>query len=787
MNSAVPVLGLLFLSLHASAVAFVGQDAPRPGAFPPAGIVQHVFEEIPGVRELSSRMIARPWPRHHLQAAGMTLRQASSRAAAARREIRQYDLIRHVSSTDEYIIRVPDGFREEAVADRLMATGLFQYVDPDWMVAPVEPSFQIQSTNNLRLGAPGGPICPNDPLFLTQWHHQPAFMDSCAAWGVTTGTPLVSIGLCDTGLRITHEDLQRHRLEGYNAVDMLWESQGGRITSVSSHGTRTTGTAAANGNNALGVAGVGWNLGHRMVRVSNISSGNAYLTDIQHGARTSIESGDRVANVSYHGAYLASNVGTAEYIKSIGGLYVWSAGNTSSGYNHADRDSDDMIVVGATNQSDGLAYFSSFGSFVDLVAPGMGIVTSDSLNDSAYATVEGTSYACPLTSGVCAMIWSAHPNLSPNDVERILKASADDIGAPGIDDLFGYGRINLARALQSDWSEQPVADFAVNPSAGRSPVAVTFQDLSTGIPTSWAWDFGDGGTSTLQCPTHTYLTSGSFDVMLVVSNAIGSDLTVQVGAVLVDVIPPRADFEADVTAGLSPLTVNFSDQSTLGVPTSWFWDLGDGTTSTAANPTHTYTTSGFYTVSMTASNAYGSDTLTRTNYIAVDFIPPVAAFSGNPTSAASPFVVTFTDESTAGVATSWSWSFGDGAVSTLQNPTHTYTVAGTYSVRLTSTNAYGADTLWRTDYIEVLPGPSIVADFVGTPRAGQAPLQVDFTDRSVGNIISWEWNFGDGTTSTLQNPSHTYTSSGEYDVALQVTNALGSDSCLELQQYITVQ
>lgn len=775
------------LLLFATCVLMGSAIAQVPGRARP---VQHLFVEVPGVQELSSRMIARPWPRRSLREAGLSAEQAADRAAAARREIGRYEQVRQVPATGEFLFRVPAGVTEERVADALMATGLFQYVDPDWILYPVEPAPLQQAVSHappsLHPG-PGAPLCPDDPLFGSQWHHQPGILDSCAGWSVTTGSTGIRIGVCDTGIRTTHQDLLLHRLEGYNAVDQLWESQGGLITPVSSHGTRTTGTIAANGDNGLGVTGVGWNLSHRMVRVSNQGSGNAYLSDLQHGARTAIEAGDRIANVSYHGAWLSSNVGTAEYIRSLGGLLLWSAGNTSSNLSHADRDADDLIVVGATDHNDNLAWFSAYGRFVDLVAPGTGIVTTDSGSDASYATVEGTSYACPLTSGVCAMIWSARPTLSASDVERILKASADDIGSPGLDDVFGHGRINLANALQSDWSAIPVADFGFTPLTGVSPLEVRFTDLSTGVPTSWSWDFGDGGTSTLQNPVHTYTSSGAFTVALTTTNALGFDTTTQVDAILVDVIPPVADFAASVTAGLSPLYVDFTDESTGGVPTSWLWNFGDGMTSTVQDPGHTYTASGFYTVSLTVSNAYGSDTLTRTSYIAVDFIPPVAGFSGTPTSAPSPFVVTFSDESTGGVATSWSWWFGDGGSSIEQHPQHTYTVPGTYSVRLSVSNAYGTDTLWRTDYIEVLPGPPILANFTGTPTSGSAPLQVDFTDLSIGNITSWQWNFGDGTTSTLQHPSHIFTSPGEYDVALEVANALGDDHNLELRKYITVQ
>jgi PKD repeat protein len=108
------------------------------------------------------------------------------------------------------------------------------------------------------------------------------------------------------------------------------------------------------------------------------------------------------------------------------------------------------------------------------------------------------------------------------------------------------------------------------------------------------------------------------------------------------------------------------------------------------------------------------------------------------------------------------------------------------SVSLTATNAYGSNQSVRTNYILVGAGSSIYADFVGSPTNGPAPLQVNFTDLSVGNVVLWEWDFGDGTTSNLPNPSHVYTTPGDYDVSLQVTNALGSDNQMDRVLYVIV-
>jgi PKD repeat protein len=145
--------------------------------------------------------------------------------------------------------------------------------------------------------------------------------------------------------------------------------------------------------------------------------------------------------------------------------------------------------------------------------------------------------------------------------------------------------------------------------------------------------------------------------------------------------------------------------------------------------------------------------------------------------------VDFTDASTGNPA-SWSWDFGDpgsGAdnTSTLQNPSHTYAADGSYTVKLTVTNATGTNTKTRTAYFMVATAPT--ASFTATPTSGTAPLVVGFTDTSTGNPTSWSWNFGDpgsggANTSTLQNPSHTYNGGGAFTVTLTATNATGSDS-----------
>ncbi|MCP5024043.1 MAG: PKD domain-containing protein [bacterium] len=793
MRFLLPLLLAPWLGLSDSAVDPKLQgDLPTQHAETAKPMAPGPFEEIPGARKLSSRLIVRPLQKETLLERGRSARDFKRTTLAARRVLARLDCIEYIPQTDETILGIPEGSSEQIVSEALMATGLFQYAEPDWVVFPGEPfaatQGSAQSAGTASKATPTlTPNCSDDPRLATQWHHSPQVLQSCAAWNLETGTPLISIGVCDTGIRTSHEDLQLHRLEGYNAVDRLWESQGGNIYPAHYHGTRTTGVVAGNGNNGVGISGVGWNLSHRMLRVSNLSDGSANLSNLQHAARIAVEHGDRIANVSYHGAYFASNKTTATYIKSIGGLMIWGAGNTSTNFSNSDRDADDVIVVSATDINDNLWSFSSYGTYIDLAAPGANIHTSDSGHNSDYATASGTSYSSPMVAGVCAMIWSQRPNLSPNDVEAILKASCQDIGAPGLDAQFGHGRIDLLAALELDGIAQPIAKFAAPLRSGRSPLTVDFRDLSTGVPTSWSWDFGDGSTSSEQNPIHTYTSLGYYSVSLTTSNALGTDTSTLLDYVLVDVIPPVASISAMPTAGLAPLPVQFTDDSTGGVPTSWTWDFGDGSSSTEQNPLHTYTNPGFYTVTLTASNVYGSDVASITDLIAVDLIPPVAEFTATPTSGNSPIVVQFTDESGAGTATSWAWNFGDGRSSSLQHPSHTYTAAGTYTVTLTSSNAYGSDQRVRTSYISVGAGPPLLAQFSGTPITGPAPLQVDFTDLSIGAVTDWTWEFDDGTESALQHPTHTFATPGEYNIALEISNASGDSHSIEIEAYIVVQ
>ena len=166
--------------------------------------------------------------------------------------------------------------------------------------------------------------------------------------------------------------------------------------------------------------------------------------------------------------------------------------------------------------------------------------------------------------------------------------------------------------------ERLVADFAGSPTSGNAPLTVDFTDLSSGRPTAWEWDFGDGGTSSEQNPSHTYLLAGVYTPSMTATDAYESDTEIKTDYITVGV-PGVAAFSATPTEGIMGMTVTFTDESTGDID-SWAWDFGDGGTSTEQNPSHTYLLAGIYTPSMTASTIWGSDTETKSRYIWVGFL-----------------------------------------------------------------------------------------------------------------------------------------------------------------------
>ena len=310
---------------------------------------------------------------------------------------------------------------------------------------------------------------------------------------------------------------------------------------------------------------------------------------------------------------------------------------------------------------------------------------------------------------------------------------------------------------------------------GCGSLTVNFVNSTTGGGgNSYTWNFGDGsGTSSQQDPTHTYSTPGTYTVTLAATLGSCSDVDSIVNYITVNPSP---------TAGFSSTTVclgdvmNFTNSSTGA--TGYNWDFGDGVgTSSATDPSYTYTTANTFNVTLIATDGTCTDTIIQS--VTVNSAPDVSFTSAGATTGCGSLTVNFINNTTGGGSNSYLWNFGDGNTSTQQTPSYTYTTPGTYTVTLTATVGSCSDADSIVNYITVTPGP--VASFnAGSVCLGET---VNFVNTSTG-ATSYLWDFGDGTgTSSLQNPTHVYTTGNTFTIVLISYDGTCSDT---VTQTVTV-
>ena len=312
---------------------------------------------------------------------------------------------------------------------------------------------------------PAQQIIPNDPLYgnINSWSL--AKIDALNAWSINTGSSSVIIAILDTGVDASHPDLAPQIVPGWNIYNNNSDT-----SDVYGHGTAVAGAAAAASNNAIGVAAVAWGCRIMPVRISD-NSGMASESDIASGLSWAANHGARIANISYYITGSRTISSAARSFQNKGGVVIAAAGN----YGVSETIGDDpyMLTVGATDPSDNMYEWSNRGVNLDVVAPGNVYTT---LNGGGYGTGGGTSFAAPVVSGVAALVLSTNPRLTPQQVQNIVRTSADDLGAAGSDLTYGYGRVNAARALVASLAGVGLLDL-VSPSviitAPNSGVAVT--------------------------------------------------------------------------------------------------------------------------------------------------------------------------------------------------------------------------------------------------------------------------------------------------------------------------
>jgi thermitase len=324
--------------------------------------------------------------------------------------------IGQLNGLDVYVVALPKAASPKAVARALAKHPHIKFAEPDALV-PVD-------------------FVPNDTDYANEWHLRT--IGAPSAWDVSTGSG-ITVAILDSGVDATHPDLVSQMVPGWNFYD-----NNSNTSDVYGHGTKVAGVVAALGNNSMGVAGVAFNARLMPIRVTD-TSGYASISALANGLTYAADHGARVANMSFAVQSYSTVIAAAQYFMNKGGVVMNSAGN--SGVLDSTAPSDALVSVSATGSTDVRASWSTYGPYVDVAAPGVGIWTTTS--GGGYGSVSGTSFSSPLTAGVAALMMSANPHLAPSQIVSMLKSSADDLGTAGFDNYYGYGRVDASRAVSA--------------------------------------------------------------------------------------------------------------------------------------------------------------------------------------------------------------------------------------------------------------------------------------------------------------------------------------------------
>jgi thermitase len=379
----------------------------------------------------------------------------------------------------------------------LQALNLIRYVEPDMKV-------QVD-------------FVPNDPYWSLQWGPQRIQADW--AWNTTLGSKSVLVAIVDTGIDYNHPDL----IENYVPLGYNWVDNNSYPLDDFGHGTHVAGIIAASINNGIGIAGLAQV--RIMAEKSFDANGSGYDEWIAEGILDAAEKGAKIISMSFGGpddSQLVHDAIKAAY--DNGTLLIAAAGNDDSNIKSYPAAYKEVVSVAATDESDNKASFSNWGDWIELAAPGVDIYSTTptyhvTLNNYGisinYDYLSGTSMACPHVAGVAALVWSVRPNATRDWVRLWLRYTADDLGVPGFDELYGYGRVNAFKALtesppQHDmvaysWSTPPfikpgtsatinatVVNFGVNDEAD---VAVNLLANSTAVNSTLIGSIAKGNST----------------------------------------------------------------------------------------------------------------------------------------------------------------------------------------------------------------------------------------------------------------------------------------------------
>lgn len=335
---------------------------------------------------------------------------------------------------DIRVLEAPRGARVSEVVERYRRNPHVAFAEPDVV---------LKATS----------ITPNDAY----WPYQRSELERIAApqgWAITSGSGSVTIAILDSGVNLSHPEFTGRLAAGYDFVNSDADP-----SDDFGHGTMVAGIAAATGNNAIGVAGIDWQARVMPVKVLG-ASGTGYSSVIAKGIVWAADQGARVINMSFGSGYESSTLRSAvEYAASKNVVMVAAAGNESTASVNYPAANPNVIAVSAT-RADQLASFSSYGPEVEVCAPGSMLYTTTMAGGYGYCS--GTSAAAPVVAGLASLLLSTEPTLDAAAVRDRLRTTATDLGDPGWDPQFGYGRVSVGAALSAasggGTSQPPVSE-----------------------------------------------------------------------------------------------------------------------------------------------------------------------------------------------------------------------------------------------------------------------------------------------------------------------------------------
>jgi len=424
----------------------------------------------------------------------------------------------HIKKLNAHIVELPEGADEVEVMRMLKKDHRLKSVELDMLLSP--------------------DATVSDPSYSSSWALPK--IQTPTAWDNANGSGVI-IAILDSGVDGTHPDLASNMVPGWNMYDNNADT-----SDVQGHGTLVAGSAAMVANNGKGSAGVAWGAKIMPVRITG-PDGFGYFSTIAQGINWAADHGAKVANISYGASGSSTVQSAAQYMRNKGGVVMVSAGNSGVLENVAANDS--LLSVAATNSSDQRTSWSSYGSYVDISAPGLSIYTT--LRGGGYGNVSGTSLSSPIVAATAALMISANNRLSPVEIDQILKGTAVDLGTAGYDIYYGAGRVDSAKAVAAAQSIIKTSLDTLAPAilitspvgsrvSGSVPVDVNYSDnvgvtsvelyvngqkfaTDDNAPFAFAWDTSTVMDGAYTLVAYAYDAAGNAGVSPTVSVTVGSD------------------------------------------------------------------------------------------------------------------------------------------------------------------------------------------------------------------------------------------------------------------------